>query len=63
MRDYTIELEIYAGNAGELRTDGSRPDFAREGSGTVSVNTDCGGTRARRSTQLPRSPAADSRGR
>jgi uncharacterized repeat protein (TIGR04076 family) len=31
MRDYQIELEIYAGNAGELRSDGTRPDFAKEG--------------------------------
>lgn len=31
MRDYTIELEIYEGNAGELRTDGSRPEYAKEG--------------------------------
>lgn len=31
MKDYTIELEIYEGNGGELRTDGSTPDFANEG--------------------------------
>lgn len=31
MRDYQIELEIYVGNAGELRSDGTRPDFAKEG--------------------------------
>lgn len=31
MRDYTIELEIFEGNAGTLRTDGTYPDFAREG--------------------------------
>jgi len=31
MRQYLIELEIYEGNGGQLRTDGSRPDFANEG--------------------------------
>lgn len=31
MKDYTIELEIYEGNPCELRTDGTYPDFAREG--------------------------------
>ena len=31
MRQYVIELEIYEGNGGQLRTDGSRPDFANEG--------------------------------
>ena len=31
MKDYTIELEIYEGNPGELRTDGTYPNFAREG--------------------------------
>ena len=31
MRDYEIELEIYEGNGGQLRTDGTRPDFANEG--------------------------------
>lgn len=31
MRDYVIELEIFEGNGGEPRTDGSTPDFAREG--------------------------------
>lgn len=31
MKDYVIELEIFEGNAGPLRTDGSYPDFAREG--------------------------------
>jgi hypothetical protein len=31
MRDYAIELEIHEGNAGQLRTDGTHPDFAREG--------------------------------
>lgn len=31
MREYTIELEIFEGNGGVLRQDGSFPDFAREG--------------------------------
>jgi uncharacterized repeat protein (TIGR04076 family) len=31
MRDYQIEFEIYEGNGGELRLDGTHPDFAREG--------------------------------
>ena len=31
MRQYQVELEIYEGNGGQLRTDGSRPDFANEG--------------------------------
>ena len=31
MRDYQIELEIYKGNAGQVRSDGSYPDFANEG--------------------------------
>jgi len=31
MRDYVIELEIYEGNGGERRADGTRPDFANEG--------------------------------
>jgi uncharacterized repeat protein (TIGR04076 family) len=31
MKDYVIELEIYEGNGGQPRTDGSRPDFASEG--------------------------------
>lgn len=31
MRYYEIELEIYEGNPGELRTDGTYPDFCREG--------------------------------
>jgi len=31
MREYLIELEIYEGNGGQLRADGSRPDFANEG--------------------------------
>jgi hypothetical protein len=31
MRDYQIELEIFEGNGGKLRTDGTLPDFAREG--------------------------------
>ena len=31
MQDYLIELEIYEGNGGQLRADGTRPDFAKEG--------------------------------
>ena len=31
MKEYSIELEIYEGNPGILRTDGTYPDFAREG--------------------------------
>jgi hypothetical protein len=31
MRDYSIELEIWEGNAGQLRTDGTYPDFLKEG--------------------------------
>ena len=31
MRQYLIELQIYEGNGGQLRTDGSHPDFANEG--------------------------------
>ena len=31
MRDYAIELEIYEGNGGQLRTDETHPDFANEG--------------------------------
>mgnify|MGYP005654201245 CR=1 FL=1 len=31
MPDYEIELEIVEGNGGELRSDGTRPDFAQEG--------------------------------
>ena len=31
MRDYAIELEIYEGQGGKLRTDGTRPDFPMEG--------------------------------
>jgi hypothetical protein len=31
MRAYQIDLEIYEGNAGEFRTDGTYPDFAKEG--------------------------------
>lgn len=30
MIDYIIELEIYEGDGGRLRTDGPRPDFAKE---------------------------------
>ena len=31
MKEYMIELEIFEGKAGELRTDGTYPDFAKEG--------------------------------
>ena len=31
MRDYQIEFEIFEGNPGVAREDGSYPDFAREG--------------------------------
>ena len=31
MRDYQIEFEIFEGNGGELRTDGTYPDFSNEG--------------------------------
>ena len=31
MREYRIELEIVEGHGGQLRADGSRPDFANEG--------------------------------
>ena len=31
MTDYAIELEIYEGSGGQLRTDGTGPDFAKEG--------------------------------
>jgi len=31
MKDYVIELEIHEGNGGQLRTDGTYPDFAKEG--------------------------------
>ena len=31
MKDYVIELEIFEGNAGQPRPDGSYPDFAKEG--------------------------------
>ena len=31
MRDYVIELEIFEGSGGKLRTDGTTPDFAQEG--------------------------------
>ena len=31
MRDYAIELEIYQGNGGQPRADGSLPDFLKEG--------------------------------
>ncbi len=31
MKEYTIEIEIFEGNAGQLRTDGTYPDFVKEG--------------------------------
>ena len=31
MKEYAIELEIYEGNSGQLRTDGTYPDFVKEG--------------------------------
>jgi uncharacterized repeat protein (TIGR04076 family) len=31
MRDYAIDIEIVEGNGGQLRSDGTTPDFAREG--------------------------------
>ena len=31
MRDYDIQLEIFEGNPGTPHTDGTYPDFAREG--------------------------------
>ncbi len=31
MKEYVIEVEIFEGNAGTLRTDGTYPDFAQEG--------------------------------
>ena len=31
MSKYKIELEIYEGNGGQLRTDGTHPDLAKEG--------------------------------
>jgi hypothetical protein len=31
MSDYKIEMEIYEGNGGQLRTEGTYPDFANEG--------------------------------
>jgi hypothetical protein len=31
VREYRIELEIYEGKGGELRADGARPDFIKEG--------------------------------
>jgi hypothetical protein len=31
MKEYQIELEIFEGNGGEIRTDGTHPDFANEG--------------------------------
>jgi len=31
MREYQIEFEIFEGNGGQLRTDGTFPDFAKDG--------------------------------
>ena len=31
VRDYAIELEIFEGSGGQLRTDGAAPDFAKAG--------------------------------
>ena len=31
MKEYAIELEIFKGNAGQLRSDGTYPDFVTEG--------------------------------
>jgi uncharacterized repeat protein (TIGR04076 family) len=31
MHGYAIEVEIYEGKGGELRSEGSHPDFAKEG--------------------------------
>jgi uncharacterized repeat protein (TIGR04076 family) len=31
MKGYTIEFEIFKGNAGQLRTDGTFPNFIQEG--------------------------------
>lgn len=31
MKSYSIELEIFEGNGGQVRTDGTYPDFAQEG--------------------------------
>ena len=31
MKEYVIELEIFEGNPGQPQTDGTYPDFAREG--------------------------------
>jgi uncharacterized repeat protein (TIGR04076 family) len=31
MKEYSIEFEIFQGNAGEIRTDGTFPDFVKEG--------------------------------
>ncbi len=31
MKNYSIELEIFEGNCGQLRTDGTYPNFAKEG--------------------------------
>ena len=31
MKEYAIEFEIVEGNAGQIRTDGTYPDFVKEG--------------------------------
>ena len=31
MKDYVMEFEIYEGNGGQLRTDGTFPDLVKEG--------------------------------
>ena len=31
MRDYEIDFEIFEGDGGQVRTDGTRPDFVKEG--------------------------------
>ena len=31
MKDYLIELEIFEGNRGQLHSDGTYPDFVKEG--------------------------------
>jgi hypothetical protein len=31
MKDYVVELEIFEGNSGQLHSDGTYPDFVKEG--------------------------------
>jgi len=31
MIDYVVELEIFEGNSGQLHSDGTYPDFVKEG--------------------------------